>query len=110
MIPFIIVPLFLTAVTWFFYCKFLEKYEKIMELNKLVEYIWISRDLERLQVIIEILSKESNLIMNYKFDIDLKERFFNDEEARKEKMMLRKSKEKMRSMNISKSNFKIPKL
>ena len=70
----------------------------MMELNKYIDMIWIQRDLERFRVIIDFLQKESNIVFNYKFDIDVKERFLEDEDKRKERMVTQRSKDKSKML------------
>lgn len=50
--------------------------------------------MERFRVIIDCLQKESNIVFNYKFDIDVKEQFLEEEDKRKEKMVAQRSKDK----------------
>jgi len=55
MLPFILISLIVTAISWVFYCKYLERFEKMLEWYKFIEIIWIERDLERLRLIIDVL-------------------------------------------------------
>ena len=73
--PFIVIAAVLIAFSWYFYHLHVNKYERLMNFYKYADRITIDQDIERYKLLVNILTKDSDVMFKYNFDIDLKEKF-----------------------------------
>ena len=53
----------------------MNKYERLMNFYKYADKISVDKDIERYKLLINILTKDSDVMFKYNFDIDQKEKF-----------------------------------
>ncbi|CAD8154366.1 unnamed protein product [Paramecium pentaurelia] len=93
-IPFLIVDFLLIVGCYYLYKSYLQIYDSFLNLFKYAETIWINRDMERYKILINILTKNSDVMFKYQFDLEQKEKFMMAERYKLENQGIHESKKK----------------
>lgn len=83
-LPFMISSFFIMVLSWYYFRGFKRKYEKVLGLFEYVDTYWVERDKERYKLLMGLLTKDTDLVYRYQFDLGSKECFVVSEKGRKE--------------------------
>lgn len=64
-IPFVVINFLLIIGAYHCYSKYLELYESFLNLFKFADEVWLNRDIERYKILINILTKNSDIMFKY---------------------------------------------
>ncbi|CAD8161279.1 unnamed protein product [Paramecium octaurelia] len=101
-IPFLILDAVFMIATYYNYKVYLQNYESFLNLFKFIDEVWLNRDMERYKILINILTKNSDVIFKYQFDLEQKEKFMMAEKYKKESKIIHDLKKKKNYQNYDK--------
>ncbi|CAD8065495.1 unnamed protein product [Paramecium primaurelia] len=101
-IPFLVLDALFMIATYYYYKQYLSIYESFLNLFKFTDEIWLNRDMERYKILINILTKNSDVIFKYQFDLEQKEKFMMAEKYKKESKIIHDLKKKKNYQNYDK--------
>ncbi|CAD8176313.1 unnamed protein product [Paramecium octaurelia] len=101
-IPFLVLDFVFMLATYYYYTQYLLIYENFLNLFKFIDEIWLNRDMERYKILISILTKNSDVIFKYQFDLEQKEKFMMAERYQKESKTIHDVKKKKSYQNYDK--------
>ncbi|CAD8075108.1 unnamed protein product [Paramecium sonneborni] len=101
-IPFLVLDFVLMIATYYYYKQYLSIYESFLNLFKFTDEIWLNRDMERFKILINILTKNSDVMFKYQFDLEQKEKFMMAEKYKKESKVIHDLKKKKNYQNYDK--------
>ncbi|CAD8166698.1 unnamed protein product [Paramecium pentaurelia] len=101
-IPFLVLDFLFMSATYYYYTQYLSIYESFLNLFKFTDEIWLNRDIERYKILINILTKNSDVIFKYQFDLEQKEKFMMAEKYKKESKIIHDLKKKKNYSNYDK--------
>ncbi|CAD8072198.1 unnamed protein product [Paramecium sonneborni] len=101
-IPFLVIDFLLILGCYQCYKSYLQIYESFLNLFKYADNIWLNRDMERYKILINILTKNSDVMFKYQFDLEQKEKFMMAERYKIENQRVQESKKKKNNKDYNK--------
>jgi uncharacterized membrane protein len=66
---FLVTTLIIAFISRWYYKQYLKQYQVVMQSFCTLDAYWIERDKERLQLLINLIAKDSNLLFKYTFNL-----------------------------------------